>query len=85
MKENIFQAVLAAILAGAAAYFHVLLGPLVVLLIVMIIDYITGMAQAWRPRRSARAWASSASSKRSATSAPSRWPSLSTILFRPQP
>ena len=47
MKENIFQAVLAAILAGAAAYFHVLLGPLVVLLIVMIIDYITGMAQAW--------------------------------------
>ena len=36
MKENIFQAVLAAILAGAAAYFHVLLGPLVVLLIVIV-------------------------------------------------
>lgn len=47
MKENALKGVLALILAGAAAYFHQLLGPLIVLAIVMLIDYITGMTQAW--------------------------------------
>ena len=47
MKENIIKGGLTAILAGAAVYFHQLLGPLIVLAIVMIADYITGIASAW--------------------------------------
>lgn len=47
MKENVFRAALTVILAGAAAYFRQLVGPLIVLVVVMIADYITGMAAAW--------------------------------------
>lgn len=47
MKENILKSVLAAILAAAAVYFRELLAPVIVLLIVMLIDYITGMTAAW--------------------------------------
>lgn len=47
MKENIIKGALAVLLAGAAAYFRQLLAPVIVLLIVMIIDYVTGMVQAW--------------------------------------
>lgn len=47
MKENILKGALTVILAGAAAYFRQLLGPLIVMTIVMIADYITGMAAAW--------------------------------------
>ena len=46
-KENIIKVTLTLILAGAAAYFRQLLGPLIVLAIVMVIDYVTGMTQAW--------------------------------------
>lgn len=47
MKENVFKAVFAAALAGLSAYFSVLLIPLLILLVVMILDYATGMAKAW--------------------------------------
>lgn len=47
MKNHYLQSALAIIFAGIGAYFHMLLGPLIVLLIVMLIDYATGMAQAW--------------------------------------
>ena len=47
MKENIFKGALTVILAGAAVYFRQLLGPLAVLAVVMIADYITGMVAAW--------------------------------------
>lgn len=47
MKENVLKSVLALILAGATVYFRNLMAPLAILMIVMIIDYITGMAQAW--------------------------------------
>lgn len=47
MKENIFQALIAAVVGAIAAYLNVLLIPLIVLFVVMIIDYITGMAEAY--------------------------------------
>lgn len=47
MRENILKSVLAVILAGAAVYFRKLLGPLIILGVVMIADYITGMTAAW--------------------------------------
>ena len=47
MKENIAKGALTVILAGAAVYFRQLLGPLIVMTIVRIADYITGMAAAW--------------------------------------
>lgn len=47
MKENIFQALIAAVVGAVAAYFNVLLVPLVVMLVVMVIDYFTGMAEAY--------------------------------------
>ncbi len=47
MKENVLKGVVTVILAGAAAYFRQLLGPLIILAIVMVADYITGMAAAW--------------------------------------
>lgn len=47
MKENVLKGVLTVILAGTAAYFRQLLGPLIVLAIVMVADYITGMAAAF--------------------------------------
>ena len=47
MKENVLKGVLALIIAGATVYFRNLAAPIIVLMIVMIIDYITGMVQAW--------------------------------------
>ena len=47
MKENVLKGVLALIIAGATVYFRNLAAPIIVLMIVMIIDHITGMAQAW--------------------------------------
>lgn len=47
MKENIIKGAVTVLLAGAAAYFHLLLGPLIVLGVVMLADYITGIAAAW--------------------------------------
>lgn len=47
MKENILQALFAAVVGAIAAYLNVLLVPLIVMLAVMVVDYFTGMAQAY--------------------------------------
>ena len=47
MKETLTQTLFAAALGAAAAYFHVLMIPLCVMIAVMLLDYITGMAAAW--------------------------------------
>lgn len=47
MKENLIKGALAALLTGAALYFRQLFTPVIILLIVMVIDYVTGMIQAW--------------------------------------
>lgn len=47
MKENFLQILLATVTGAIVAYLNVLLVPFLVLIIVMIIDYITGMAQAY--------------------------------------
>lgn len=47
MKEKALQGILTVLIAGAAAYFRQLVGPLIVLAVVMIADYVTGMASAW--------------------------------------
>ena len=50
MKDHVIMGLVTVIFAGAAAYFHQLVGPLIVLGVVMIADYITGMAAAWVTR-----------------------------------
>ena len=47
MKQSIVKGAIALAFAGAAAYFHAMVGPLIVLAAVMIADYITGLAAAW--------------------------------------
>lgn len=47
MKENIIQATVSVALGALAAYFNVLLIPLIILICVMLIDYGTGMAEAY--------------------------------------
>ncbi len=47
LKDNVFKAVFAAIVGGLAAYFQEIAIPLVILIAVMIIDYISGMTKAW--------------------------------------
>lgn len=47
MKENFLQILFATVTGAIVAYLNVLLLPLVVLVIVMLIDYFTGMAQAY--------------------------------------
>ena len=44
--KNFLQALFAGAVGALAAYFNVLLIPIVVLVAVMLIDYITGMAGA---------------------------------------
>ena len=46
-KENMFKLIFASILGGLAAYFKVMAIPITVLIIVMLIDYISGMTKAW--------------------------------------
>lgn len=46
-KENIFQGIVTLIIAGVSAYFQIIAIPLVVLTVVMLIDYITGMTSAY--------------------------------------
>lgn len=46
-KENIIHGVISVIIAGVSAYFQIIAIPLVVLTIVMLIDYITGMISAY--------------------------------------
>ena len=47
MKENVIQALFSAALGAVMAYLNILLVPFVVLLVVMITDYLTGMAEAY--------------------------------------
>lgn len=50
MSENIFKGVLAAALAALGAYFRQLIGPVAVLILVMMLDYVSGVADAWMHR-----------------------------------
>ena len=47
MKENTIKGIHVLIFTAAGAYFRELIGPALVLIIVMVIDYLTGMARAW--------------------------------------
>lgn len=47
MKENTIKAVASVAITGALAYFQALLIPLIILVVVVVIDYITGMANAF--------------------------------------
>ena len=47
MKENTIKAALAAALGALCAYGVQLLVPVLVLVVVMLLDYATGMAKAW--------------------------------------
>lgn len=47
MKDNIIQATVSVAIGALSAYFNILLVPLAVLICVMIIDYGTGMAEAY--------------------------------------
>lgn len=47
MKENVFKGIVAATLGGLSAYFGVIAIPLLILIAVMIIDYLSGLAKAW--------------------------------------
>lgn len=47
LKENVFKAVFAVMVGGTAAYFREIAIPLVFLILVMVIDYVTGMVKAW--------------------------------------
>lgn len=48
MKDNIIQATVSVAIGALAAYFNILLIPVLVLFAVMIIDYCTGMASAYK-------------------------------------
>ena len=48
MEHKGLQAVLTAAITAFAVYFNALAVPLIVLLVMMIIDYISGMSAAWR-------------------------------------
>ena len=47
MKENFLQILFATVAGAIVAYLNVLLVPIIVLIIVMLIDYLSGMAQAY--------------------------------------
>lgn len=47
MKENVFRGMITAAAAGAAAYFRELALPVVVLFLVMVVDYASGMVRSW--------------------------------------
>ena len=46
-KENIFQGIITLVIAGVSAYFQIIAIPVLVLMLVMIVDYITGLAGAY--------------------------------------
>lgn len=46
-KDNVIQGIIAIIVAGVSAYFEIIAIPVLVLMLVMIIDYITGLAGAY--------------------------------------
>ena len=47
MREKTWQAVIAVTLGGLSAYMRMMFVPLVILIAVMIIDYMSGMLKAW--------------------------------------
>ena len=47
MKENAISIIFAALAAGISAYLQIIAIPMIVLLAVMVIDYITGMSAAY--------------------------------------
>lgn len=47
MKENVVQAIITAIVAGVSVYFGVVAIPILVLIAVMIVDYVTGLVGAY--------------------------------------
>lgn len=48
MKDNIIHATVAVALGALVSYFNILLIPILVLIAVMLIDYITGLASAYK-------------------------------------
>ena len=46
-KENVLQSVITFIVAGVSAYFQIIAVPLIVLIAVMLLDYVTGMVTAY--------------------------------------
>ena len=46
-KENVLQSVITFIVAGVSAYFQIIAIPLIMLFVVVLVDYITGMASAY--------------------------------------
>ena len=61
MKENTIKAALAAALGALCAYGIQLLVPVLVLLVVMVLDYITGMPRPGTPGSCPPGWACGAS------------------------
>lgn len=51
MKENVVQAIITAIVAGVSVYFGVVAIPILVLIAVMIVDYVTGLVGAYIARQ----------------------------------
>lgn len=51
MKENVVQAIIATIVAGVSVYFGVVAIPILVLIAVMIVDYVTGLVGAYIDRQ----------------------------------
>lgn len=47
MKEKTWRALIAAVLGGLSAYMRLMFVPLVALIAVMIVDYMSGMLKAW--------------------------------------
>lgn len=47
MKENILKAALATIIGGLTAYMHQIFVPIVMLVMVMLLDWISGLSAAW--------------------------------------
>ena len=45
--ENVWKGLIAVILAAVGAYFRELAAPLLVLILVMVLDYISGISAAW--------------------------------------
>ena len=48
MKDNVIQTTVSVAIGALAAYFNILLIPVLVLFAVMVIDYCTGMASAYK-------------------------------------
>ena len=48
MKDNIIQATISVAIGALISYFGVILIPVIVLIVVMIVDYLTGMTSAYK-------------------------------------